>query len=69
MLFHLRHNLWISELVRCLDADGAFRMRLDATETLLEFELGFTGTEDQEFIDIRQLTNNFFIVAVKMPTL
>jgi len=66
MLFHLRHNLWISEFVRCLDADAAFRMRLDATETLLEFELGFAETEDEEFIGIRQLTNDFIIVPVKM---
>ena len=60
MLFHLRHKLWISELVRCLDADGTFRMRLGATEMRLEFELGLTGTENQEFIGIRQLTTSYF---------
>ena len=35
-------------------------------KTILQFELGFTGTEDEEFIGIRQLMNNFFVVAVKM---
>ena len=44
MLFHLRHNLWISEFVRCLDANGAFSMRRGATETRFEFQLGLTGT-------------------------
>ena len=58
MLFHLGDNLWIGQFVRCLDADRALRMRLGATETLLEFELGLTGTENQEFVGIRHLMNH-----------
>ena len=46
MSLHLGHELRISQLVCCLDLDGAARIRLRAVEPCVELELGLTRAKD-----------------------
>ena len=66
MLFHLRYDLRIGQLVSGLDSHNTFRQHLGATETLLELQLGLTRPEDQKSLGLPQLTDDLVVVLVKV---
>ena len=65
VLLHSRHNLRIRGFVSSLDIDSALGKRLGWAETLLEFQLGLTGPEDQKRLRFSQLTDDLIVVLLK----
>lgn len=68
VLLHSRHNLRICEFVCGLDIDSALGKRFGSAETLLEFQLGLTGPEDQKRLGLSQLTDDLIVVPLKALT-
>lgn len=66
MLFHLRDDLWIGQLVGGLDPDNTRRQCFRAAETLLELQLGLTRPEDEKSLRLSQLPDDLVVVPVKM---
>jgi hypothetical protein len=66
VLFHLRDDLWIGQLVGGLDPDNTRRQCFRAAETLLELQLGLTRPEDEKSLRLSQLPDDLVVVPVKM---
>jgi hypothetical protein len=65
VLLHSRYNLRIREFASGLDIDSALGKRLASAETLLEFQLGLTGPEDQKRLGLSELTDDLIVVVLK----
>ncbi len=68
MLFHLRYDLRIGELVRGLNSNNVLRQRFGAAEPFPQLQLGLTRPEDQNSLGLSQLTDDFVVVPLEMLT-